>query len=299
VGDAVFRLVAGPDGESERARIHGTPGPRWFGEDSAIARVHGDASMFVGGLRAVLLQTLHPAAMTAVAEHSGYQGDLWGRLARTSTFLAATTFGPEEHAERAVEVVRAVHRRVTGTLPDGTAYAADDPHLLGWVHVAEVESFLLAHTVYGLRPLDAAGRARYLAEAGRVGARLGVVDPPATESELHAALQDYRPELRAIPAAHEAVRHLRHRAPLPLPGRPAYAALWLAAVDLLPAWARSELGLRHRPRISRPAGRTAVRTVRWALLPGQRRTRHLEEVTGIWGPGSAPRPGPDGQQAPS
>ncbi len=282
VGDAVFRLVAGPEGEAERARIHGTPGPRWFTEDSAIARVHGDASMFVGGLRAVLLQTLHPAAMTAVAEHSGYQGDLWGRLARTSTFLATTTFGPAEHAERAVEVVRAVHRRVTGTRPDGTPYRADDPHLLRWVHVAEIDSFLVAHQVYGLRPLDAAGRDRYVAEAGVVAARLGVVDPPQTEAELRADLEAFRPELAAIPAAHEAVRHLRYEAPLPLPGRPAYAAVWLAAIDLLPPWARDELGLRPRPRLGRPAGRLSTAAVRWALTPGQRRTRDLEQVTGAW-----------------
>ncbi len=281
-GEAVFRLVAGPEGEAERARIHGTPGPRWFTRDSAIARVHGDASMFVGGLRAVLLQTLHPAAMTAVAEHSGYQGDLWGRLARTSTFIATTTFGPDQHAQRAVDVVRAVHRRVTGTLPDGTAYAADFPHLLRWVHVAEVESFLVAHQAYGLRPLDAAGRDRYVAEAGRIGARLGVVDPPRTAAELSACLAGFRPELGAIPASHEAVRHLRREAPLPLPGRPAYAALWLAAADLLPPWARAELGLPHRPRLARPAGQAATRVIRWALLPGQQRTRELETTTGAW-----------------
>lgn len=276
----MFRLVAGPEGEAQRARIHGTPGPRWFDRDSAIARVHGDASMFVGGLRAVLLQTLHPVAMTAVAEHSGYQGDLWGRLARTSTFLATTTFGPEVHAQRAVDVVRAVHRRVKGTLPDGTPYAADDPRLLRWVHVAEIDSFLQAHQVYGARPLDAAGRDRYVAEAGAVGARLGVVEPPETEAELRAALEEFRPELRASEAAHEAVEHLRREAPLPLPGRPAYAALWLAATDLLPPWARTELGLTHRRSLARPAGRAATHAIRWALLPGQRRTRRLEPVAG-------------------
>lgn len=279
-GDVIFRLVAGPDGEEARARIHGTPGPRWFTEDSAIARVHGDASMFVGGLRAVLLQTLHPAAMTAVAEHSGYQGDLWGRLARTSTFLATTTFGPEEHAQRAIDVVRAVHRRVTGTLADGTAYAASDPHLLAWVHVAEIESFLLAHQIYGARPLDAAGSDAYVAEAAVVARKLGVLDPPTTADELRAAFAAYRPELRATPAAHEAVAHLRHEAPLPLPGRPAYAALWVAAADLLPPWARAELRLPHRPRLARPIGRVATRTIRWALIPGQRRTRTLEDTTG-------------------
>ena len=57
----------------------------------------------------------------------------------------------------AVDAVRAIHDRVVGVLDDGTPYAANDPHLLGWVHVAEVDSFLRAHTVYGRRP---AGPAR-------------------------------------------------------------------------------------------------------------------------------------------
>src|SRR6478735_12349758 len=98
LGEAVFTRVAGPDGAEARERIHGTPGPRWFTPDSAIARVHGDASMFVGGIRAIMLQSLHPAAMQGVADHSGYQGDMWGRLAQVSTYLAMTTFGTERDA---------------------------------------------------------------------------------------------------------------------------------------------------------------------------------------------------------
>ena len=90
LGQALFLRVAGPDGPRKRERIHGREGPRWFDPGSPIARVHGDASMFVGGIRALLLQSLHPAAMRAVSEHSGYRGDMWGRLQRTSTFLAVT-----------------------------------------------------------------------------------------------------------------------------------------------------------------------------------------------------------------
>ncbi|HEY9265469.1 MAG TPA: oxygenase MpaB family protein, partial [Mycobacterium sp.] len=63
IGRAVFGMVAGPEGPDNRARIHDTPGPRWFTDDRPIRRVHGDASMFVGGLRALLLQSLHPLAM--------------------------------------------------------------------------------------------------------------------------------------------------------------------------------------------------------------------------------------------
>ena len=182
LGAAVFARVAGPEGPRQRERIHGRPGPRWFEPDSAIARVHGDASMFVGGIRALLLQTLHPAAMRAVSEHSGFRGDMLGRLARTSTFLAVTTFGHAEDAEAACSAVRRIHERVTGTMPDGTPYAASDPHLLRWVHVAEAHSFLLAHQTYGARPLDQAGRDEYVAQIAEIGRRLGVLDPPRSGS---------------------------------------------------------------------------------------------------------------------
>ena len=105
--------------------------------------------MFVGGIRALLLQSLHPLAMAGVTDHSGFEGDPWGRLQRTSYFLAVTTFGTAADADRMVAAVRSVHERVVGTAPDGRAYAASDPHLLRWVHVAEIDSFLAAHQRYG------------------------------------------------------------------------------------------------------------------------------------------------------
>src|SRR6478736_5149890 len=124
LGRSLFGMVAGPDGPANRARIHETPGRRWFGEDRPIRRVHADASMFVGGLRALLLQSLHPLAMAGVAEHSDYRGDPWGRLQCTSKFLAVTTFGPAGDAQRAVDKVRGIHRRVHGVAPDGTPSSA-------------------------------------------------------------------------------------------------------------------------------------------------------------------------------
>ena len=284
LGEAIFLRVAGPDGPRHRARIHGTPGPRWFAADSAIARVHGDAAMFVGGLRAVMLQTLHPAAMTAVAEHSGYRGDMWGRLARTSTFLAETTFATAEHAERAVQVVRSIHERVRGTLPDGTPYAASDPHLLTWVHVAEVESFLLAHQAYGHRPLDQAGRDEYVAQTAVVARRLGAGDLPATEVELAAAMASFRPELGAIAAAREAVAFLRWHPPLPLAARPAYLALVSGAIGLMPSWSRGELGLPDSTladrTVRRLLGELSTETIRWALSGGQAAVRDLHRRRG-------------------
>jgi uncharacterized protein (DUF2236 family) len=268
LGQALFERVAGPDGPRHRERIHGTPGPRWFEPGSPITKVHGDASMYVGGIRAVLLQTLQPAAMTAVAEHSGYRGDMWGRLARTSRFLAVTTFGTAEDAQQAVDIVRAIHDRVTGTMPDGTAYAASDPHLLTWVHVAEIQSFLLAHRRYGASPLDQAEYDEYVAQAAQIASRLGVVDPPTTEAELHAVVAAFRPELRATDHAREAAAYLIRHPELPYAARPGYWVLVASAVGLMPAWAREPLGLPRLPvghdRVADALGHVGTRTVRWA-----------------------------------
>jgi uncharacterized protein (DUF2236 family) len=268
LGEALFARVAGPEGPANRARFN-TPGPRWFAPDRPIRRVHGDAAMFVGGLRALLLQSLHPQAMIAVAQHSDYRNDPWGRLQRTSTFLAATTYGAAADAQRAVDHVRRVHRHITGTGPDGLAYRADDPHLLRWVHVAETDSFLRCHQRYGAQPLDDAGCDGYVADTARIALALGVPDPPRTQQELAAALRDYRPELRATPEAREAARFLVWNPPLPLLARGPYAVLAATAIAELPAWARRELRL-PRLHVAEPvlvprAGHAIVGAVRWAM----------------------------------
>lgn len=269
LGARLFAMVSGPDGPARRTRIHETPGPRWFGEDRPIRRVHADASMFVGGLRALLLQSLHPLAMAGVAQHSNYRGDPWGRLQRTSTFLAVTTFGTAADAQRAVDRVRGIHRRVRGVAADGTPYSATDPHLLEWVHITEADSFLLAHKLYGAAPLDRDGRDAYVADMAHVAGRLGVVDPPRTEDELAERIAAYRPELRGTSAARDAARYLLLTPPLPLAARAPYAVLAATSVGMLPAWARAPLLLPYFPPIERTVGRMAGRAlvggIRWAM----------------------------------
>ena len=270
MGESLFGLVAGEEGPANRERIHDRPGPRWFAEDRPIRRVHADASMFVGGLGALLLQSLHPLAMAAVEAHSGYRGDPWGRLQRTSTFLAVTTFGVSDDAEAAVRRVRAVHRRVQGISPDGRRYRASDPHLLAWVHVAEVECFLRAHQRYGAHPLDEAGRDGYVADMAEVARRLGVPDPPTTEAELHDQLEAYRPEIRSTSQSRAAARFLLLTPPVAWPLRPAYAVLSAAAVEVLPRWARMPLRVPYLP-VFEP---TVVRTSGQVLTTGIRFVMH-------------------------
>ena len=269
VATALRDRVAGEDNAAKAAVIWDKPGERWFTESDPIWRVHADASMFVAGIRALLLQSLHPLAMAGVAGHSGYKGDPWGRLQRTSTFLATTTFGTIEDADALIERIRGIHERVRGKAPDGRLYAASDPHLLRWVHVAEADSFLRTHQRFALTPLTAAEADQYVAQSCVVAARLGVLDPPATAAGLDAAIESYRPELEGTPLARDAARFLLLHPPLPWSARPGYGALAGAGVALLPGWARRQLALPHLPvadrMIALPLGGAATGVIRWAL----------------------------------
>lgn len=268
LGDALRSRVAGDDAAQRARVIWGRSGQRWFGPEDPIWRVHSDASMFPGGLAALLLQSLHPAAMAGVAGHSGYKSDPWGRLQRTSHFLATTTFGTIEDAEAAIGHVRGIHDRVRGRDEGGRAYRASDPHLLGWVHVAEAHSFLTAYQRYAVEPLTAADADTYVAQSALVAERLGAIEVPTTVAGLADALAGYRAELEATPAAREAARFLLLQPPVPLMARPGYGLIASGGVSLLPRWARRQLRLPLTGPSMAAAGalgRVGTGTVRWAM----------------------------------
>lgn len=268
---AVRSIVVGEATEQARpvrasSRAHAAePGP--IPSDSPVRVVHADPAMFVGGVRALLLQTLHPVAMQAVAEHSDYRNDPLGRLQRTASFLGATTFGSKADAATAIAMVRAVHERVTGTLPDGSTYRADDPHLLGWVHATEVDSFLVGFQRYGATRLDPEQADRYVADMAIIGSALGVEHAPTTRAELSDTLASYRNELATTRACRDATRFL-FAPQLPLSVLPAYGLIFSASVGLLPRWARSMLLLPLAPGVDplvlRPATRALTGVLRWA-----------------------------------
>ena len=269
LADQVRARVVGPDAAAQHAEIHDAHGARWFDDDAAIHVIHTDSSMFVGGLRALLLQSLHPLAMAGVADHSDYRNDPWGRLQRTAQFLGATTFGTADQAQQAVDRVRTVHEHVVGTAPDGRPYAANDPHLLRWVHLAEVDSFLAAHRRYGATPLSDHDADRYVAEMAVIARALGVPAPPESQRSLRDQLRSYRGELAGSAAARDVARYLLWQPPMPPAARAPYGVLAASAVALLPRWARRPLRLPWFPVTEavavRPAGEVVTRTLRWAL----------------------------------
>ena len=268
LGLALRDRVAGEDAPERAERIWGAEGERWFTPEDPIWRVHADAAMFPGGISALLLQSLHPLAMAGVAGHSGYKGDPWGRLQRTSHYRAVTSFGTVADADQAIEVVRSEHRRVVGTTPDGRPYAATDPHLLRWVHVAEIWSFLSAFQAYAATPLTAGEADRYVAQTARPATLLGATDLPSTVAELDEVIASYRPELESTPAAREATRFMLLNPPVPLLARPGYALIAAGGVALLPGWARRSLRLPlfgPGVAVAARAGAVSAGLVRWGM----------------------------------
>jgi uncharacterized protein (DUF2236 family) len=271
VADAVRSRVVGPNADNRAQELFEAPGERWFDEDRPIRIIHADSCMFIGGLRALLFQSLQPLAMAGVASHSDYKADPWGRLQRTADFLAATTFGPATEAQRAIDMVKRVHTRVVGTADDGRPYSANDPHLLKWVHIAEVDSFLAAHAKFGEIELSPEQRDGYVLDMSRIATALGVIDAPTTVAELADQIASYRPELRTSVPARDAARYLLLTPPLPIYQRPIYGLLGAAAVSLMPLWTRFPLRLPWLPvserAVVRPAAQTLTKTLRWALQP--------------------------------
>jgi uncharacterized protein (DUF2236 family) len=211
-----------------------------FGPGSVTWEVHSSFAMFVGGIRALIVQTLHPLAMAGVAEHSNYRADPLGRLHRTAAFIAATTYGTTAEAEAAIARVHAIHEHVRGVARDGRSYEANDPALLAWVHHVEVQSFLLAYQRVG-PGLSTSDADRYVAEMAELGRRMGVRDPMTTAAELHAWVREH-PDQGVTPEARAAVRFLLFP-PLPLAARGPYAVLLAAAISLVPLQQRFALGL--------------------------------------------------------
>ncbi|MHC5795724.1 oxygenase MpaB family protein [Lacisediminihabitans sp. FW035] len=220
----------------------------FFGVGSASWAVHGGMATLVAGIRALLMQTLHPGAMAGVHDWSRYKEDPLGRLSGTIQWLIGVTFSDTEMAIRESNRVGRFHDRVTGTYIDADGierpYAAGDPELLSWVHVVFTDAFLGSHLIWGA-PIPG-GADRYVREWTKAGELVGVVDPPASESQLRSQLDGFRTAgiLKSDDRVAEAVRFIR-RPGIPRGMRPAYNILFAGAVASIPVEYRRMLGLRR------------------------------------------------------
>ena len=230
----------------------------FFGPGSVTWRLSTDLSSPVAGLRALLMQALHPLAMAGVDQHSDWRRDPVGRLAATSAYLATISFAERAAAERAAARVRRIHQRVTGVdSVTGRRYDASDPALLLWVHATLVDAGIVTAGLFGT-PLSAPDGDRYVAEMVSAAELVGIPRRlvPASRAELTAYLASVQPELRGTPAARESMDYL-----LDPPGLDAdLAEIWQdvrdAALGALPPWAREMYGYPAPPPLtdSRRAG---------------------------------------------
>jgi uncharacterized protein (DUF2236 family) len=249
----------------------------YFGPASVTWRIHREPLTLVGGLRALLLQALHPEAMRLLYAKSDFQSDPWARLLRTAGYVATVSFAPTAEVDAAAAHVRAVHDRLGIT----------DPGQLAWVHACEVDSFLSAAGAAGIH-LTRAERDRYVGEQVRAAALVGVPDEltPRSVAELADYFATVRPRLAGSRQAREAARYVL-APPMPvrgryvLPARLGWSTVSSLALGLLPGWARRMYRLPPAPGagLATAAGmralRGAVRTLpeRWREGPSYREAK--------------------------
>jgi len=211
--------------------------------------VHRDFATLVGGVRALLLQALHPGALGGVAQHSRYEEDPLGRLSGTIRWLTVTTFGSMTAIRNEAGRVNKMHDRVAGEYEknsgEKTPYRAADKDLLLWVHIAFMDSFLRTHQNYSTNPIPG-GADAYVTQWSKSVGPLGLEKVPMNENELIEALDHYRPQLRVDDKARSVISWIQN-APLPRAAKPAYRLLFHSALATLPRDFRQMIGIRSYP----------------------------------------------------
>jgi uncharacterized protein (DUF2236 family) len=250
----------GPQPLADTLSYPGDPG--LLGPDSVSWSVIGDAAAFVGGIRALIVQTAHPEVAAGVEQHSRYRTDPLGRLSRTSVYVTETTYGAQPELDAAVAAVRRAHRPVHGVSGRDRPYRAADPALAAWVHNVLTDSFLAAYQAFGPRPLSRADADRFVAEQTRIGALLGADPLPATAGDLADWISGH-PALDTSTDQSHAVEFLR-APPLPVPVKVGYRLLFGAAASTLHPTISGIVGLKSDDRANW-IGRQTVRALRWSL----------------------------------
>ena len=258
-----YAAAAGLVERSAAAYVSGVPenpaDAGFFGPGSVTWRVSTDLGRPVAGLRALMLQALHPLAMAGVDQHSNWRADPVGRLAATSGYLATITFGDRAAAEQAAARVRRIHEHITGTdTITGQRYEASDPALLLWVHATLVDSGIVAAGMFGA-PLPAPDADRYVAEMVAAAELVGVPadQVPASLSDLDSYLTVSRPALRCTPAAAESMAYLLDPPGLDEDIAEIWADIREGVVATLPSWAQDMYGYPAAPLT--PARQTEIR----------------------------------------
>lgn len=244
--------------------------PGLFLPDEAPWVAHADLATLVGGIRALLMQALHPGSLTGVRSHSRYKSDPLGRLSGTIRWLTVTTFASTASVSLEANRVNRMHAAVKGSYTTSSGktvdYAATDPDLLRWVHIAFMDSFLRSHQQYSTRPLPG-GADAYIRLWSKSVIPLGLTDVPMSEAEMIAEIDRYRPELAVTDETREVIKWIKNP-PLPATSLPAYTFLFKAALASLPRDYQEMIGLDHPPiHVLRPITVNLLKLIRLSIGP--------------------------------
>lgn len=271
---SIVTQIEATGGRHDEAAIYaGAPGDPGLagGPGSMSWEINGDlASLAVGGTAAIIMEILHPSVMAGVFTQSSYRTEPLRRARNTLGYVLRTTFGTTAAATRVIEQVKAIHGRVGGTRPDGVAYRALDPELIGWVHTCIPWAVMSAYDRYR-RPLSLEEKNRYLTEQAVIG-RMGGTDwVPETVAELDAYVERMRPHMAFNEQTASFIDFLGGRTDdLPV-GRGERIDRWFgirSSMLLMPEWARrltaTELSGPMQRLVLHPNNRLKARIVRWA-----------------------------------
>ena len=240
-----------------------------FKPSDAAWVVHADAATMIGGIRALLLQALHPGSLAGVMQHSRYEEDALGRLSGTIRWLTICTFGSKEALEVESERVRQMHERVKGKFSnnDGSVrdYKASDSDLLLWVHVAFTDSFLAAHQQYGVKEINPD---EYVQQWASAVTPLGVKNPPSTYEELKQVLIDYQPQLRADEKTKRVINFIQNPPTFTGMTKLVYSIMFSAAYHLLSEDQQKVIDVKVMPEnVALPLATFIMATIRFILGP--------------------------------
>jgi uncharacterized protein (DUF2236 family) len=234
--------------------------------------VHGDVATLIGGIRALLMQALHPGSLTGVEQHSRYEHDPLGRLAGTTRWLTIATFGSAEALETESARVNRMHDHVKGQYVTGAGitkdYKAADPDLLAWVHIAFTDSFLTTHELFGEDKIPG-GADEYVSQWSKSVVPLGLTNAPMSRAELKAEIKRYKDEgiLSTNETTKQVVEFIR-KPPLSRTALIAYDRMFDGAVASIPADLQAMLGLKGKSlNVAGPITRGLLRAMRLALGP--------------------------------
>ena len=234
--------------------------------------VHGNVATLIGGIRALLMQALHPGSLTGVEQHSRYEHDPLGRLAGTTRWLTVMTFGSQEAIDLEAGRVNRMHDHVKGEYKTGLGetkpYKAADPDLLLWVHIAFTESFLTTHELYGEEEIPG-GPDEYIAQWSKAVIPLGLTKAPMSKAEMQAEIQRFKNDgLLATSETTKRVVEFIRKPPLSKTAMLAYSRMFDGAVASIPTEFQEMLGLKGKPlKFVAPVTRGILRSLRLALGP--------------------------------